>query len=199
MNGANCTRRRSSPLRWALFGLWLWASVAGSTLAVVGCAKAQTDMASQHAEGDASTMALVALAVDFHKKADLALADGRRDDARREMSELLGVCERYDVRTVEGWDVRFDAATRLARLHIEDGDLTAAEAAAQRGLTDADEAPPTLFHGYLLQTLADIKEKQDDPRAAVEHHSRAIQVFKGVLDAQRGGLPPRPQPDGGTP
>lgn len=198
MNGAVFTQRWRQPLRQVLWGLGLWACVFGLALEGVGCAKAQVDLAGAQSPGDESTMALVAIAVDFHKKADLALAEGRREDARMEMEELLGVCERYQVRTVEGWDVKFDAATRLARLHLEDNNLPAAEVAAQRGLAGADEAPPTLFHGYLLQTLADVKEKQDDPRGSVENHTRAIQVFKGVLDAQRGGLPPR-QSDGGTP
>lgn len=156
-----------------------------------GACTQQADTLAAPPRGDEATLALVALAVDFHKKADLALAAGRPQDARAELGALLDLCDRYNVRTPEGLDVRFDAATRLARLHMEADQLPEAEAAARRGLDGAEDAPPTLFRGYLLQTLADLRERQGDPRGAVDLHTQAIEVFKGVLESGRGGLSPR--------
>ena len=163
----------------------------------LGCTGTGGSSSQRPPAGDASTLALVALAVDYHKKADLALASGTRGEAKEELEALLVVCERYEIGSVEAWDVRFDAATRLALLHAEDAELDKAEIAANRGLPRSSDAPNTLFRGYLLQTLADIKEKKGDARGAVELHAEAIEVFKGVLESERGGLPPRPE--GGTP
>lgn len=171
----------------------LGALVLGLALGVAfgGCAGTSED--AVYPRGDEATLALVGLAVDHHRKADLALAGGDRQAAREEMEALLATCDRYRVGTVEGLDVRYDAAARLARLHLEDDDPASAESAARRGLEGTAGAPPTLFRGYLIQVLADIRERQGDPRGAVELHSEAIEVFRGVLEAQRGGLPPREQ------
>lgn len=167
-------------LRWvvAVFTLvWL-------TVGAVACSKqgpaGDGDLATER-----RTPALVAMSIEHHKLADLALDQGDRAEAKRQMSELLDHAERYRVRSAEGRDVTFDAATRLARMNLEDDDLDAAEAAARRGLRDEESAPPSLFRGYLHQVLGDVLERRDDLRGAVAEHEQAIKIFKAILEAEQ--------------
>lgn len=133
--------------------------------------------------------ALGALAEGHHKRADLALQQGQRQEAKAEMERLLTTAEPYRGNLPEGWDVIFDAATRLAHMHREDGKLEDAERVARDGLRDEDKAPTTIFRGYLHQELGNILEARKDMRGAVEEHGRAIELFKVVLDEH---APPRP-------
>lgn len=137
--------------------------------------------------------ALEALAEGHHKRADIALKQERRQDALQEMDSLLSLAEGYRGQTPGSHDVVFDAAARLARMHAEDGDLQKAEAAARRGLAQEDDAPPSLFRGYLHQTLADILERKGDLRGAVDEHTVAIELFKKLL-GPGAQLPTPPQP-----
>ncbi|MBH25481.1 MAG: hypothetical protein CMH57_13740 [Myxococcales bacterium] len=141
------------------------------------------------------TAALMSMSVGFHKRADLALAEGKRDEAKAEIARLLEHCVEYNVRTPDGYDVLFDAATRLSRMHVEDNELAEAEKAAQRALARGEGAPPSLFLGYLHQALADVLEKKGDARGAVDQHGAAITIFKAILDER----PPAPRetPDTG--
>jgi len=133
---------------------------------------------------DQRTPALVAMSVEHHKLADIALGQGDRAGAMGQMSALLDQAEQHRVRTTQGYDVTFDAATRLSRMHLEDGDLAAAETAARRGLEGEAEAPATLFRGYLHQVLGDILEKRGDLKGAVDEHGEAIEIFKAILEAK---------------
>ena len=142
--------------------------------------------ASEASRGDSvvdeRTAALVSLAAAHHKRADLALAEGARADAKAEMVALFGVAQKARLTTAEAWDVRFDASGRLARLHLEDGEVADAEAAVVRGLEGAQAAPATLVHGHLHQIYGDVLEKKGDARGAVAQHGRAIELFKVILD-----------------
>ena len=133
---------------------------------------------------DERTTALVSLAAGHHKRADIALQEGKRQVAKEEMGFLLSTAQKSGVTTPGGYDVRFDAAGRLARLHLEDEEVPQAEAAALRGLEGAERAPATLFHGHLHQILADVLEKKGDLRGAVEHHGQAIELFKTILETR---------------
>ncbi len=131
---------------------------------------------------DERTEALVSLAAAHHKRADLALAQGVRADAKTEMTTLIGAARKAGLTTAEAWDVRFDASGRLARLHLEDEELSEAEAAVVQGLDGADAAPATLVHGHLYQIYGDVLEKKGDARGAVAQHGKAIEVFKVILN-----------------
>jgi hypothetical protein len=131
---------------------------------------------------DERTEALVSLSAAHHKRADLALAQGVRADAKSEMTDLISVARKAGLNTAEAWDVRFDASGRLARLHLEDNELAQAETAVVEGLEGSEGAPATLVHGHLYQIYGDVLEKKGDARGAVTQHGRAIEVFKVILN-----------------
>ena len=146
---------------------------------VAGCS---SEMSRGDSLVDERTAALVSMSAAYHKRADLALEQGARADAKSEMTQLVGVAEKAGLTTAEAWDVRFDASGRLARLHLEDAEVAEAELAVLRGLKGADAAPATLVHGHLHQIYGDVLEKKGDARGAVGEHGKAIELFKVILD-----------------
>lgn len=187
--------RRSWRVVWSVCGALLIALCFGELL--VGCAADRGAPSRPQDDSVQRTTALVSMAVGFHKRADIALLQKRRDDAKAELSKLLVATERADLNTPEAHDVRFDAAARLARLYLEDDALDKAEAVARDGLKREDLAPPSLFRGYLHQALAEILEKQGDLRGAVDEHGVAIAIFQDILNAnappqQQRATPPQP-------
>ncbi len=181
-----------------------WASALASTalalmalcalLALCACAGRPADLGGAVEENPQRGAALLSLAEGHHKRADIALRQGQRDDAKAEMNALLDTAEPLRGAAAESYDVIFDGATRLARMHLEDEALDEAEQVARRGLVGEAEAPPSLFRGYLHQVLADILEKRGDLRGAVEQHGEAIVIFKAILDAAPApATPPTPR------
>lgn len=150
-----------------------------------GCAAehSSSEHSGMNAEHDRNA-ALVSMSVGFHKRADLALAEQNREEAKAEMARLLELCFKYNIRTPDAYNVLFDASTRLAQMHLEDNALKQAEEVARRALAREQDAPPSLFRGYLHQTLADVLERKGDPRGAVDEHGEAITIFKHILDAR---------------
>jgi hypothetical protein len=155
---------------------------------VGGCASEPKNEAGIPAPHDEATSALVSLASAHHKRADLALLQGDRPGAKGELRSLVETRLRHPPRNEAAWDVYFDASARLARLHLEDREVGEAEQAARAGLAGEEQAPATLFRGYLHQTLGDVLEQKGDPRGAIEEHGRAIEIFRSILDrADTGG------------
>ena len=150
------------------------------TAPLTGCSSKSPNVAAPQVSSDKRD-ALSSLAEAHHKRADIALQQGKRAEAFTEIEALLQTAQSHRGATEGGFDVSFDAAARIARMHLEDGDLDKAEAAARKGLDGAEKAPPSLFHGYLHQILADILEQKKDLRGAVDSHGRAIEIFKSIL------------------
>ncbi len=163
-----------------------------------GCAKAEPERqesvsANQAAEPsptvspETKRAALVSLSAAHHKKADLALHSDDSGTAINEMNQLLGACEQSTLDSPETFDVAFDAATRLSKLHLDRGEVEEAERAARRGLKLDKDAPPSLFKGYLHQTLGDVLEEKKDLKGAVDEHSEAIRIFRALLELRGPG------------
>ncbi len=181
----------------------LWTSLSGIALAVLllfaipslqGCASQgmEPDNSAQTRQenpDERRTSALISLSTGHHKRADIALRENRRGDAIEEIQQLLVATEKHTVSTPEGHDVRFDAAARLARMHMEDKNFSDAEQVARRGLKREDQAPATLFRGHLHQVLADSLEAQGKLKEAVDEHGQAIEVFTKILDASPTAAP----------
>ena len=166
--------------------LWLHCAL---LLGLLACASREQEGAP-HAETAApysdhdGPAALASLAEAHHARVDLALQKGDRKGAKREVAELIATARQYRSDDDQSQDIVFDAAARLAKLHIEDSEFDSAVEVAAAGLEDADQRPPTLFRGYLHQTLAQALEGKGDPRGAVEEHGRAIEIFKSILKSE---------------
>lgn len=180
---------------WVTHRTWSAALTALALLiCAAGCAgRAPDNIAESAGAHPDQAAALVSLAEAHHKRADIALKQGQRSEAMAEMDRLMSTAEPLQGRSADSHDIVFDAATRLARMHLEDEALAKAEAVARRGLADEEEAPPTLFRGYLHQVLAEILEKKGDMHGAVDEHGQAIEIFKAILGADNTRQAP-PQP-----
>lgn len=157
-----------------------------TSVALLGCAQEARHAPQDLPQGQNKALALQSLSTGHHKRADIALQSQDRETARQEMRALLATLQKHETQTALDFDLRFDAATRLAQLHLEDKQLQEAENVARQALQHEDQAPNTLFRGYLHQTLADILEKKGDPRGAVDEHGQAIEIFKAILDRSPG-------------
>lgn len=149
------------------------------------CAQPESDAGRDLPADPMHGAALVSLAEAHHKRADIALKQDRRDEAKAELGRLLEDAEPHRGELSESWDVLFDTSARLARLHREDKALEKAERVARRGLSGEADAPASIFRGYLHQELGDILEARGDLRGAVEQHGQAIDIFKAILDTRR--------------
>ena len=178
-----------------LLKLALFVALTAALLCLGACAKSEpNDMRSPPADPTQGA-ALVSLAEAHHKRADIALQQERRDDAKAELGRLLENAEPHRGALPESWDVLFDASARLARLHREDNALTKAESVARSGLRDEEDAPVSIFRGYLHKELGHVLEARGDLRGAVEHHGQAIDIFKTILDAGKPTPPTEPALD----
>ena len=174
-NGIGDSRGRFA--RWLTMGMF--AGILCQSSVMAGCAAERK--APQEATSADRQAALVSMSVAYHRRADLALSEGRRDEAKGELERLVAECYRYQIWSDEGLDVLYDSSTRLARMKREDKELSEAVGIAKRALEIRQETP-SLFRGYLHQTMADLLEDDGKPKKAVEEHGRAIEVFKGILE-----------------
>jgi tetratricopeptide (TPR) repeat protein len=155
-------------------------------LALAACSRAP---APERPTRDDRVPALIGLAEAHHKRADLALQRGEQDQAALEMRGLIDAARRHGPPTPEGFEVLYDASARLARLQLERGQPAAAIQTARDALQGEQDAPPSLFRGHLHQVLGDALEAHGDPRAAVEEHGRAIEIFRALLERAPGANP----------
>jgi len=157
---------------------------AAMVLTISSCASPARET-PQLDSGSTKGAAVASLAEAHHQRADISLKRGDRKGAKAELERLIVTANENRQQSAESHDIIFDAAARLARLHIEDKEIEKAINVARAGLEHEEASPPTLFRGYLHQVLAQGLEANQDLRGAVEEHGRAIEIFKAILNDEK--------------
>jgi tetratricopeptide (TPR) repeat protein len=140
---------------------------------------------------DEALMAFLSAARALHHEADLHERAGDRQGAVASLERLVALPA---PRAVEVDEVLADAHARLAELHLQQGNLEAADRDVQAGLERVKG--PTYFRGHLLEVeglleearagaLADAGKADEASRArarAVGLLEEAVQVQERVID-----------------
>lgn len=179
------TRSRRSLLALALLALAL---TVGAVTAWPSCARHEGDEGP--AAVDLDLMAFLSAARALHHEANLQEDDGKLPKAVDAMNRLVALKTPHPERkTPEVEEVLADAYARLAELQLKTGDLDAAAAAVQKGLSHA--SGDTYFKGHLVEVQGLIEEARaarfaDAGNAAEASKSRekAIQLLEEVVRIQ---------------
>ena len=140
----------------------------------------------------------LALARNFHHKADVYLKEARVEEAVAAVRQILGI--KFPAGSPEGEDVLADARARLAKLLVTRGELDEATVIVDQGI--AASSRPSFFvanlhtvRGEVLEAQAARIEERDRPgaarvrRQAIEAFDRAIAIEKALMDSLGGGEP----------
>jgi hypothetical protein len=138
----------------------------------------------------------LALARNYHHKADVYLKEARFKDAVASVRQILGI--QFPAGSAEGEDVLLDARARLAKLLVKDGDLVQALAVVDEGIGRVKRQSFFLANlhtvrGEVLEARAAQVEEQDQAAAkaarhqAIESYDRAIAIEKGLIQQLAGG------------
>jgi hypothetical protein len=132
----------------------------------------------------------LALARNYHHKAEVYLKEARIDDAVTSVRQILSIS--FPAGSPEGEDVLMDARARLAQLLSARGDLDQAMTIVDEGLAKASRqsffvANLHTVRGQLLEARATLIEDRDKKaasaarRQAIEAHDRAIAIEKALI------------------
>lgn len=132
----------------------------------------------------------IALARNYHHKADVYLKEARIDDAVISVRQILSIP--FPTKSAEGEDIRLDARARLAKLLASRGELDQAMTVVDEGLARVSRqsffaANLHTVRGELLAARAEKIEDRDKAaasaarRQAIEAHDRAIAIEKALI------------------
>jgi tetratricopeptide (TPR) repeat protein len=138
----------------------------------------------------------LALAKNYHHKADVYLKEARFDEAVAALRQILSI--QYPAGSPEGVDVVQDARARLAKLLVTKGQLEEALAVVDEGIASATRQSFFLANlhtvrGEVLEARAVMIEEQDKAaaviarRQAIEAYDRAIAIEKALIEQLAGG------------
>jgi len=138
----------------------------------------------------------LALARNFHHKADVYLKEARVDQAVAAVRQILTI--QFPAGSSEGEDVQADARARLAKLLVTRGELDQAMTVVDEGISRASR--PSFFlanlhtvRGEVLEARAARLEDRDRQGAAsarhhaIEAYDQAIAIEKALMDQLGGG------------
>jgi hypothetical protein len=168
-------------------------------LALPGCAtradddrptRRITELAQPGPELSQELMLGLALARNYHHKADVYLKEARIDDAVISVRQILSIP--FPADSAEGEDIRLDACARLAKLLAGRGELDQAMTVVDEGLARVSRqsffaANLHTVRGQLLEARAVSIEDRDKAaasaarRQAIEAHDRAIAIEKALI------------------
>lgn len=134
----------------------------------------------------------LALAKNYHHKADVYLQEARVEQAIATVELILGI--RFPAGSPEGEDVQLDARARLAKLLVTQGKLDEAMKTVDDGIAGARRQSFFLANlhtvrGEVFEARAAAADDDDDKAAArtarrdaIEAYDRAIAIGKALLD-----------------
>jgi hypothetical protein len=174
-------------------------SCALAPLGVLACSRSRAPISAEDREDgappiDTEVMAYLSLARALHHEANLSEDARDLPGAIAPLERLVHEAKPHEgTRVPEVEEVLADTYARLAELHLHEGDLPNANAAAKEGLSHSPE--PTYFRGHLLEvqgiidearasSLADAGQVAAADRArtsAREHLKDAISIQEEVL------------------
>jgi tetratricopeptide (TPR) repeat protein len=137
----------------------------------------------------------LALAKNYHHKADVYLKEARVEQAVEAVRQILTI--KFPAGSAEGEDVQLDARARLAKLLVARGDLDEAMAVADQGIGPVERQSFFLANlhavrGEVLEARAAQVEDRDKAaataarRQAIESYDRAIAIEKALIDQLAG-------------
>lgn len=137
----------------------------------------------------------LALAKNYHHKADVYLKEANVEQAVESVRQILGIP--FPAGSPEGEDVVLDARARLAKLLVTRGELDQAMKVADDGIAAVTRQSFFLANlhavrGEVLEARATQVEDRDKPaataarRAAIESYDRAIAIEKALIDQLAG-------------
>jgi tetratricopeptide (TPR) repeat protein len=140
-------------------------------------------------------MVALALAQNYHHKADVYLKQARVDQAAMALRQILTI--QFPPDAPEGVDVVQDARARLARVLVTLGKLDEALAVVDEGIAGARRDSFFLANlytarGEVLEARAVVVEEKDEAaanaarRQAIEAFDRAIEMDKAVMEQLAG-------------
>ncbi|HTE55522.1 MAG TPA: hypothetical protein VK698_31930 [Kofleriaceae bacterium] len=182
--------------------------LAGALLAglVVGCTSRGDDGAAPERritelpqpgpELSPELMLGLALARNYHHKADVFLKEARVDQAVAAVQQILTI--QFPAGSAEGEDVQQDARARLAKLLVTRGQVDQAMTVVDEGIARAGRQSFFLANlhtvrGEVLEARAAQVEDRDKAaatlarRQAIEAYDRAIAIEKALVDQLAGG------------
>lgn len=138
----------------------------------------------------------LALARNYHHKADVYLREARVDQAVMQLRQILSI--KFPADAPEGVDVVQDARARLAKLLVTRGELEDALSVVDAGIASAPRqsffvANLHTVRGEVLEARAVMVEERDRAaaatarRQAIESFDRAIAIQKALLEQLAGG------------
>jgi len=180
----------------AAVGLALGAAACGSRTDEDGAARRVTELPQPGPALSQELMLGIALARNYHHKADVYLKEGRADQALASVRQILSIP--FPSGSAEGEDVQADARARLAKLLVARGELDQALAVVDEGLAHTKRqsffvANLHTVRGEVLEARASRIEAEDRAgasaarRQAIEAHDRAIAIEKALLAELAGG------------
>jgi tetratricopeptide (TPR) repeat protein len=180
----------TTPSRRSLFALAILALAltVGAVTAWPSCARHEGD--DGPAAVDLDLMAFLSAARALHHEANLQEEDGQLPKAIDAMNRLVALKTPHpERRTPEVEEVLADAYARLAELQLKVGDLDAAAAAVQKGLSHVDGV--TYFKGHLIEVQGLIEGARaarfadaGNPAEAAKAREKAIELLEEVVKIQ---------------
>lgn len=178
--------------------------LAGSLAGLATCASRDDDRPARRVTelpqpGPALSEGLMlglALARNYHHKADVYLKEARSAEAIASVREILNIP--FPAGSPEGEAVRLDARARLAKLLVQRGELDQALAVVNEGIARASRRSFFLANlhtarGEVLDARAAQLEERDEAAAkaarhqAIESYERSIAIEKQLLQGLVGG------------
>lgn len=137
----------------------------------------------------------LALAQNYHHKADVYLKEARTEQAVTALRQILGI--EFPAGSPEGADVTQDARARLAKILITRGQLDEAMTVVDQGIASATRQSFFLANlhtarGEVLEARAEMIEDDDKAaavtarRQAIESYDRAITIQKALIEQLAG-------------
>lgn len=176
---------RRSLLALALLALAL---TIGAVTAWPSCARHEGD--DGPAAVDLDLMAFLSAARALHHEANLEEEGNQLPKAIDAMNRLVALkVPHADKKTPEVEEVLADAYARLAELHLKNGDLDAASAAVEKGLSHVEGV--TYFKGHLVEVKGLVEEARaarwadaGNAAEAAKSREKAIQLLEEVVRIQ---------------
>ena len=189
-----------------LVALAIVCAVGGGLGYVVGCGsrtddgaqsgRRVTELPQPGPELSQDLMLGLALAWNYHHKADVYLKEARFDEAVAALRQIVSI--QFPAGSPEGVDVVQDARARLAKLLVTKGQLDDALAVVDEGIASATRQSFFLANlhtvrGDVLEARAVMIEERDKPaaviarRQAIEAFDRSIAIEKALIEQLAGG------------
>ncbi|HYU14615.1 MAG TPA: hypothetical protein VEL05_01025 [Candidatus Acidoferrum sp.] len=141
-------------------------------------------------------MIALAMARNYHHKAEIYLKEARIEQATTAVRQVLSI--QFPTGSSEGEDIELDARARLAKLLVPQGKLDEAMAVVNEGIARAHR------HSFFLANLHSVRGEVLEARAAklaerdkgqaaaarreaIESYDQAIQIEKALIEQLSGG------------